>query len=300
MPTELIKQLLEAGVHFGHKTSRWNPKMKKFIFGERSGIYIIDLEKSEECLNKARDFLLEITLKGEVVLFVGTKKQAQEVVQQEAIRSGMYYVTERWPGGLLTNLATVKKSINRLKEIEKMKEDGTFAKFTKKEVSGLEKELAKLKKNFSGIAQMERMPKAIFIVDTKKEETAVREATRLGIPIIGLLDTNCNPDMVAYPIPGNDDATKSIQLITRLLADSVIEGRKRFLSYLSESGVAKPETAAKIEEEIPLVLPEEEIKIKEIEEIVETEVPSDELGMLAKKGREKIKPEDRSRIKRKA
>lgn len=300
MPTELIKQLLEAGVHFGHKTSRWKPKMKKFIFGERSGIYIIDLEKSEECLNKARDFLLEITLKGEVVLFVGTKKQAQEVVQQEAIRSGMYYVTERWPGGLLTNLATVKKSINRLKEIEKMKEDGTFAKFTKKEVSGLEKELAKLKKNFSGIAQMERMPKAIFIVDTKKEETAVREAIRLGIPIIGLLDTNCNPDMVAYPIPGNDDATKSIQLITRLLADSVIEGRKRFLSYLSESGVAKPEAAAKIEEEIPLVLPEEEIKIKEIEEIVETEVPSDELGMLAKKGREKIKPEDRSRIKRKA
>lgn len=300
MPTELIKQLLEAGVHFGHKTSRWNPKMKKFIFGERSGIYIIDLEKSEECLNKARDFLLEITLKGEVVLFVGTKKQAQEVVQQEAIRSGMYYVTERWPGGLLTNLATVKKSINRLKEIEKMKEDGTFAKFTKKEVSGLEKELAKLKKNFSGIAQMERMPKAIFIVDTKKEETAVREAIRLGIPIIGLLDTNCNPDMVAYPIPGNDDATKSIQLITRLLADSVIEGRKRFLSYLSESGVAKPEAVAKIEEEIPLVLPEEEIKIKEIEEIVETEAPSDELGMLAKKGREKIKPEDRSRIKRKA
>lgn len=299
MPTELIKQLLEAGVHFGHKTSRWNPKMKKFIFGERSGIYIIDLEKSEECLNKARDFLLEITLKGEVVLFVGTKKQAQEVVQQEAIRSGMYFVTERWPGGLLTNLATVKKSINRLKEIEKMKEDGTFAKFTKKEVSGLEKELAKLKKNFSGIAQMERMPKAIFIVDTKKEETAVREATRLGIPIIGLLDTNCNPDVVAYPIPGNDDATKSIQLITRLLADSVIEGRKRFLSYLSESGVAKPEAAVKIDEEIPLVLPEEEIKIKEIEEIVETEAPSDELAQL-KKARVKAKPEDRPRIKRKA
>lgn len=299
MPTELIKQLLEAGVHFGHKTSRWNPKMKKFIFGERSGIYIIDLEKSEECLNKARDFLLEITLKGEVVLFVGTKKQAQEVVQQEAMRSGMYFVTQRWPGGLLTNLATVKKSINRLKEIEKMKEDGTFAKFTKKEVSGLEKELAKLKKNFSGIAQMERMPKAIFIVDTKKEETAVREATRLGIPIIGLLDTNCNPDVIAYPIPGNDDATKSIQLITRLLADSVIEGRKRFLSYLSESGVAKPEAAVKIDEEIPIVLPEEEIKIKEIEEIVETEAPSDELAQL-KKARVKAKPEDRPRIKRKA
>ena len=297
MPTELIKQLLEAGVHFGHKTSRWNPKMKKFIFGARSGIYITDLEKTEECLNKARDFLLDITSKGEVVLFVGTKKQAQEVVQQEAIRAGMYYVTERWPGGLLTNFATVKKSINRLKEIERMKEDGTYEKITKKEIARLEKELAKLKKNFWGISQMERMPKAIFIVDTKKEETAVQEATRLKIPIVGLIDTNCNPDPVAFPVPGNDDATKSIRLITSLIADSVIEGRKRFLSYLSESGIAK--TKEETQEVDAVILPEEEIKIKEIEEIVETEVVPEGDAKLAKKAHIKPKVDEKPRLRKK-
>ncbi len=272
MPSDLIKQLLEAGVHFGHKTSRWNPKMKKFIFGERSGIYIIDLEKTEECLNKTRDFILDMTAKGDFMLFVGTKKQAQEVIFKEAARCGMYYVTERWPGGMLTNFATIKKSINRLKEIETMKEDGTFQQLTKKEVALLEKELIKLKKNFGGIVLMERMPKAAFIVDTKKEDTAVREARKLGIPVIGLIDTNSNPDLIDYPIPGNDDATKSIQVITSFLADSVIEGRKRFLSYLSQDGVA-----AKKEEPIeggisPLsqvILPEEEVKIKEIAEIIE-------------------------------
>jgi len=299
LPTELIKQLLEAGVHFGHKTSRWNPKMKKFIFGERSGIYIIDLEKTQECLNKARDFLLDISTKGEVALFVGTKKQAQDVVQQEAIRAGMYYVTERWPGGLLTNYATVKKSINRLKEIEKMRQDGTFEKLTKKEIARLEKELGKLKKNFAGIAQMERMPKAIFIVDTKKEETAVKEAKRLGIPVIGLIDTNSNPDSIDYPIPGNDDATKSIQMVTKLVADSVIEGRKRFLSYLSQEGVAALKTAEK-EAEPPVVLPEEEIKIKEIEEIVEAEVaPTDGQAKPIKRGRVKGTPDESAKIKRK-
>jgi len=297
VPSDLIKQLLEAGVHFGHKTSRWNPKMKKFIFGERSGIYIIDLEKTEECLNAARDFLLDITSKGEIVLFVGTKKQAQEVVKQEAIRCGMYYVTERWPGGLLTNYATVKKSINRLKEIERMQLDGTFKKLTKKEIARLEKELGKLNKNFSGIAQMERMPKAIFIVDTKKEDTAVKEAKRLSIPIIGLIDTNCNPDQVTYPIAGNDDATKSVRLITSLIADSVVEGRKRFLSYLSESGVAIKQEKAEVEE--PAVLPEEEIKIKEIEEIVETTVePGTEVKPI-KRGHPSKAPEEKPRVKRK-
>lgn len=298
MPTELIKQLLEAGVHFGHKTSRWNPKMKKFIFGERSGIYIIDLEKTAECLEKARDFLSEITAKGETLLFVGTKKQAQEVVLREALRSGMYYVTERWPGGLLTNFSTIKKSINRLKDIERMREDGTFKKLTKKEVAGLEKELSKLKKNFSGIAQMERMPGAIFIVDTKKEETAVLEAKRLSIPVIALIDTNSNPDLVAYPIPGNDDATKSIQAVVSLITDTVIEGRKKFLSYLSASGVnIKPEAK---EEEKPLVLPEEEVKIKEIEEIVETEAAPEEGAKLAKKGRVRPAIDEKIRPKRKA
>lgn len=284
MPSELIKKLLEAGVHFGHKTSRWNPKMKKFIFGQRSSIYIVDLEKTEECINKARDFLLEITSKGEMALFVGTKKQAQEVVLQEAIRCGMYYVTERWPGGLLTNFSTIKKSINRLKEIEKMKQDGTFAKLTKKEVARLEKELSKLMKSFSGIVQMERPPGAIFIVDTKKEETALREASRLEIPIIAFIDTNSDPSLVDFPVPGNDDATKSIRLVASLMADSVIEGRKRFLSYLSESSVAlKPQE----KEQQPQVLPEEEMKIKEIAEIVETQGGTDEESKDIKKGRPK-------------
>jgi small subunit ribosomal protein S2 len=296
LPTELIKQLLEAGVHFGHKTSRWNPKMKKYIFGQRSGIYIIDLEKTAECLNKARDFLMDIASKGEAVLFVGTKKQAQEVVQQEAIRSGMFYVTERWPGGLLTNFVTIKKSINRLKEIEKMREDGTFKKLTKKEVAHLEKESDKLKKNFSGIVQMERMPKAIFVVDTKKEETAVMEANRLGIPVVGFIDTNSNPDLTAYPIPGNDDATKSVRLVSSLIADTIIEGRKKFLSYLSEAGVPiKPQP----EQEQPLVLPEEEVKIKEIEELVETTNDASEGAKAAKKEHTKPTSEEKTKPKRK-
>jgi small subunit ribosomal protein S2 len=284
VPSELIKQLLEAGVHFGHQTKRWNPKMKKFIFGSRSGIYIIDLEKTEECINKARDFLLDLAAKGEVMLFVGTKKQAKEVVREEALRAGMYHVTERWPGGLLTNFATIKKSINRLKEIEAMKEDGTFAKLTKKEVAGLEKEMAKLRKNFSGISQMEKMPKAIFIVDTQKEDTAVKEARRLSIPIVGLIDTNSNPDLIDYPIPGNDDATKSIKAVATLLADAVIEGRKRFLSYLSQEGVTIKEESA----QEPSLLPEEETAIEKIEEIVEKDVPVGGEARPAKK--EKARP----------
>ncbi|MFA5062867.1 MAG: 30S ribosomal protein S2 [Candidatus Omnitrophota bacterium] len=286
MPSDLIKQLLEAGVHFGHQTKRWNPKMKKFIFGSRSGIYIIDLEKTEECINKARDFLLDITSKGEYVLFVGTKKQAQEVMLEEAKRSGMYYVADRWPGGLLTNFSTIKKSINRLKEIERMREDGTFAKLTKKEVARLEKELAKLNKNFSGIVLMERMPKAVFVIDTSKEETAVKEARRLGIPIVALIDTNSNPDLVDYPIPGNDDATKSIKAVANIITDTIIEGRKKFLSYMAQEGVKIKEEAGKAEEAV--LLPEEEIKIKEIEEIVETTEPVNDDAKSVKKGH--IKP----------
>ncbi len=286
MPSDLIKQLLEAGVHFGHQTKRWNPKMKKFIFGSRSGIYIIDLEKSEECINRARDFLMDITSKGEFVLFVGTKKQAQEVMQQEALRCGMYYVTDRWPGGMLTNFSTIKKSINRLKDIEKMRVDGTFAKITKKEIAALEKELAKLNKNFAGIVPMEKMPKAMFIIDTYKEDTAVKEARRLRIPIVALIDTNSNPDLIDYPIPGNDDATKSIKAVAGIITDTIIEGRKKFLSYLSQEGV-KVDGAGEGEAE-PGLLPEEEIKIKEIEKIVETIEPIDEEGKTLKKGH--VKP----------
>jgi len=270
--------------------------MKKFIFGSRSGIYIIDLEKTEQCINAARDFLTEITSKGDFILFVGTKKQAQDVIKQEAIRSGMYYVTDRWPGGLLTNFTTIKKSINRLKEIEKMRTDGTFDKLTKKEIARLEKELSKLNKNFSGIVPMEQMPKAAFIVDTKKEETAVREARRLGIPIIGLIDTNSNPDLVDYPIPGNDDATKSIRVITTIIADTVIEGRKKFLSYLAQEGVKVDESKSDITAD---VLPEEEIKIKEIEEIVEDSQPADE-DAAAKRAHVKATAEIKPKLKKKS
>jgi small subunit ribosomal protein S2 len=296
VPSELIKQLLEAGVHFGHQTKRWNPKMKKFIFGSRSGIYIIDLEKTEACINAARDFLMDITSKGEFVLFVGTKKQAQDVMKKEAVRSGMYYVTDRWPGGLLTNFATIKKSINRLKDIEKMRIDGTFEKLTKKEVARLEKELGKLNKNFLGIVPMERMPKAVFVVDTKKEETAVAEARRLGIPIIGLIDTNSNPDLVDYPIPGNDDATKSISCVATIISDTIIEGRKKFMSYLSQEGVKLEEN----KQDVPLlVLPEEEIKIKEIEEIVEESQPLADNTAVIKRAHVKpaaeIKPKSRKK-----
>ena len=297
MPSDLIKQLLEAGVHFGHQTKRWNPKMKKFIFGSRSGIYIIDLEKTEECINKARDFLLDITSKGEYVLFVGTKKQAQEVMLAEAQRAGMYYVTDRWPGGLLTNFSTIKKSINRLKDIERMRVDGTFAKLTKKEVAGLEKELAKLNKNFAGIVPMERMPKAVFVVDTSKEDTAVKEARRLGIPIVALIDTNSNPGLVDYPIPGNDDATKSIKAVTTIITDAIIEGRKKFLSYMTQEGVKITEEA-KVDEEVAL-LPEEEIKIKEIEEIVETTTPVNEDTKLIKKSHIKTAIDSKGKAKRK-
>ncbi|MDD4908794.1 MAG: 30S ribosomal protein S2 [Candidatus Omnitrophica bacterium] len=284
MPSELVKQLLEAGVHFGHQAKRWNPKMKKFIFGERSGIYIVDLEKTEECLNKARDFMVDLTAKGNTVLLVGTKKQAKEMIQSEAQRCGMYWVSERWPGGMLTNFATIKKSIARLKAIEKMKVDGTYAKFTKKEVSHLEKELAKLKKDFNGIVQMEKMPSAMYIVDPKKEETAVLEARRLGIPIVALIDTNSDPDKIDYPIPGNDDAIKSIQLITTYITEGIIEGRKKFLSYLSSTEtVTLAKNPAAADETAAAITSEEENKIKEIGEIVETETEEQKLARKAKK-----------------
>lgn len=228
MVDELIKQLLEAGVHFGHQTQRWNPKMKRFIFGQRSGIYIIDLEKTVEYLNRARDFARDIASKGGRILFVGTKKQAQSIVSEEAQKCDMFYMNNRWPGGLLTNFQTVKKSINRLETIEQMATNGIWENLTKKETSQLTKEKGKLLKDLGGIREMKNHPQAIFIIDPKREENAVNEATRLGIPIIGLVDTNCNPDLITYPVPGNDDALKSIRFITMLIAESVIEGRKDF------------------------------------------------------------------------
>lgn len=230
MATEIVKRLLESGVHFGHQSRRWNPKMKRFIFGERGGIYIIDLEKTVDYLNQARDFMRSIAAKGGRVLFVGTKKQAQDVIEQEATRTGMYYVKNRWMGGLLTNFETVKKSIRKLKDIEKMEADGIFAKLTKKEIALLNKEKERLLRDLGGIREMPGMPDVMFVIDTKNEENAINEAIRLNIPVVGIVDTNCDPDKIQYPIPANDDAVKSIKFITGLISDSILEGRNEYIA----------------------------------------------------------------------
>jgi small subunit ribosomal protein S2 len=221
-----MKELLEAGVHFGHQTKRWNPKMAKYIFGERNDIYIIDLQKTVKKFGTAYDFLRDSAAQGESLLFVGTKRQAQQIVLEEAKRCNMYYVNHRWLGGMLTNFSTIKKSIEKLKKLETAKEDGTYERLPKKEVIKLEKERESLEKNLGGIKEMRRLPSAIFVIDTIKEKTAVLEANRLGIPVVAIVDTNCDPDEIDYVIPGNDDAIRSIRLITGKIADAVLEGRR--------------------------------------------------------------------------
>jgi small subunit ribosomal protein S2 len=229
-----IKELLEAGVHFGHQVKRWHPKMKKYIFGEKNGIYIIDLQKTMKGLEDAYNFIKDVASTGAPILFVGTKKQSQDAIQEEAKRSGSFYVNQRWLGGMLTNFYTIKKSIEKLKKIESMKEDGTLERLPKKEVAALEKERAKLEKNLLGIKDMPSIPGAIFIVDPKKERIAVAEARKLSIPIVAIVDTNCDPDEVDYVIPGNDDAIRAIKLITSKIADAVIEGREAYSKVMAE------------------------------------------------------------------
>jgi len=220
-----IKDLLEAGVHFGHQTRRWDPKMREYIFGERNGIYIVDLQKTQAMFGEALRYVHDVAAAGGVVLFVGTKRQAQEVVAEEAVRCSMPFVNERWLGGLLTNFATVKKSIDRLKQIEMMLAEGRQDRLTKKEFAGLAKEQVKLDKNLKGIRNMKNLPDVIFVVDTKNEAIAVAEARKLRIPVVGIVDTNCNPDFVDYVIPGNDDALRSIRLFASKIADACIQGR---------------------------------------------------------------------------
>ncbi len=220
-----MKDLLEAGVHFGHQTRRWNPQMKKFIFMERNGIYIIDLQKTLKCLQDARAAIQKVTRSGGHVLFVGTKKQAKSIVQEDAGRAGQFYVTERWLGGMLTNFKTIRTSIKRLKDLDQMAADGTFEKLAKKEVSRLGRERTRLEFAFSGIKDMPGIPALVFIVDTKKEKIAVAECNRLGIPIVGVVDTNCDPSLIDYPIPGNDDALRAIRLFTSMVADAVLEAK---------------------------------------------------------------------------
>lgn len=221
-----MKQLLEAGVHFGHQTRRWNPKMAKFIFTERNGIYIIDLQKTVKKVEEAYDFLREVAQNGEVILFVGTKKQAQESVKEEAIRANMFYVNERWLGGMLTNFKTIETRVKRLKQLETMAEDGTFELLPKKEVIGLRHEMEKLEKYLGGIKDMPKMPGALFVIDPKKERIAIAEAKKMGIPVVATVDTNCDPDEIDFPIPANDDAIRAVKLLTGKMADAVLEGRQ--------------------------------------------------------------------------
>jgi len=223
-----MKLLLEAGAHFGHQTRRWNPKMKPFIFGARNGIYIIDLQKTVRLAKDAARFVSDIAARGGSVLFVGTKKQAQDVVREEAQRAGQFFVVNRWLGGTLTNFRTIKQGIDRLKTLEKMSTDGTYDRLPKKEIAKLEDEREKLERNLGGIKDLGRLPSAIFVIDPKKEHIAIHEATRLGIPVIGLVDTNCDPTGVDYVIPANDDAIRSIRLFTAKIADAAIEGKARF------------------------------------------------------------------------
>ncbi len=236
-----MKQLLEAGVHFGHQTRRWNPKMAEYIFTERNGIYIIDLQKTVKKIEEAYDFVREIAQDGGEVLFVGTKKQAQETIKEEAIRVGMHYVDARWLGGMLTNFKTIKKRIDRLEQLHKMQEDGTFDLLPKKEVSLLLGEMEKLEKYLGGIKNLKKTPAAMFVVDPRKEKIAISEAKKLGIPVVAIVDTNCDPEEVDYVIPGNDDAIRAVKLVTSTIANAIVEGRE------GKMGAAAEETTEEIE-----------------------------------------------------
>ena len=226
MPTITMKELLEAGVHFGHQTKRWNPKMKEYIFGERNGIHIIDLQKTLKMFKEAARFVTELSAEGKTLMFVGTKRQAQEAIAEEARRCSMYFVNQRWLGGLLTNYLTIQKSIKRLKELDEMSQDGRYQLLPKKEVIRLERERQSLEQNLAGIKEMPRLPDALFVIDSNKEQIAVREARKLEIPVVAVVDTNCDPDMVNYVIPGNDDALRAIRLFTSKVAEAVQEGRQ--------------------------------------------------------------------------
>ena len=250
MPRVELADLLAAGAHFGHLTRRWNPKMKPYIFMERNGIHIIDLKKSQMLVDEACNAMANVVAEGKKILFVGTKKQAKDVIKEEAVRCGQYYISERWLGGALTNFTTIRKSVKRLTNIEKMEADGTFDKITKKEGLFLTREKDKLSKVLSGVVEMTRLPGALFVVDVKKESIAVKEAKRLGVPVFAIVDTNCDPDLIDYLIPANDDSLKTVQLITHAIADSILEGGERARVHAAPvpEGQEKRTTAATDEE----------------------------------------------------
>lgn len=247
-----MKQLLECGVHFGHQTRRWNPKMKPYIFTERNGIYIIDLQKTVKGLEKAYDFVREVSKAGGSVLFVGTKRQAQDPIREEAIKSGQHYINQRWLGGLLTNFATIRRRVTRMIELQTMEADGSINKYPKKEIIQFRKERERLEKYLSGIKEMKDIPDALFVIDPRRETIAVLEARKLGIPVISIVDTNCDPDVIDYPIPGNDDAIRAIELIVGLMADAYIEGRQG-----QDAARERDEEAVPEQQESAPVFPEE-------------------------------------------
>ena len=249
MPRVSLETLLAAGSHFGHLTRRWNPKMKEFVFMERNGIHILDLKKTQQKVEEACSAVQKIVADGYEVLFVGTKKQAKEIVKAEASRCGMFYMTDRWLGGTLTNFGTIKKSIKHMKNLEKMSTDGTYDKITKKEILHIDREKQKMKKVLEGIEEMKRLPGAIFVIDTKKEQIAVNEARKLRIPVFAMVDTNSDPTIIDYPIPANDDAAKSISIISRTFADSIVEARQKFVDEKKEAaGVEEKKEVSEKEE----------------------------------------------------
>ncbi len=250
MAVASMKQLLECGVHFGHQTRRWNPKMKPYIFTERNGVYIIDLQKTVRGLDRAYDFIRTTAAEGGHVLFVGTKRQAQETIRDEATRCGQYYINQRWLGGLMTNFPTIKKRIGRMLELRKYDEEDGWENFTKKETAALKKEQVKLEKYLGGIAAMSAVPDAIFLIDPRREENAIAEAKKLHIPVVSIVDTNCDPEMIDYPIPGNDDAIRAIKLITGLMANAVIEGRQGEDAVIPVATLAAPADGEEDSEEM--------------------------------------------------
>ena len=283
MAVVAMKQLLEAGVHFGHQTRRWDPKMAEYIFQARNGIHIIDLQKTSKKLDEAYKFIKEQAEEGKTVLFVGTKKQAQECIKEAAQRCNMYYVDQRWLGGMLTNFKTIQARVKRLRDLEVMSEDGTFDVLPKKEVAGLRNEMEKLEKNLGGIKEMTEMPGVMFIVDPKKERIAILEAKKLGIPVVGLVDTNCNPEEVDYAIPGNDDAIRAVKLIADCIANAVIEGRQ------GEDAEVTSEMEEMVNDEEP----------KDIEEVVEKEESKEEKIEAKEEKKEDKKEKLKKKLKKK-
>lgn len=274
-----IKQLLEAGVHFGHQTQRWNPKMKKYIFGDRNGIHIINLEITVSCLETALLFLTQLASEGKEILFVGTKKQAQESIREAAESCEMPYVRQRWLGGMLTNFETVRKSVAKLEAIEQMEKDGNFKFMKKKETIMLTKEREKLLKNLFGVRKMRRLPAAIFVIDAGKEEIAILEAVKLGIPVVAILDTNCNPDHADYPIPGNDDAIRAIKLFCSLIAGAINEGRAQYKKLVPQeaSQEVSPETVPAEETAVPAPEAEPAVKEETFAEVLADALPEDKI-----------------------